>query len=1292
MKLPPPSCNPAWDHAERQARDWAARFGLVTAEGARRLARMGQGRMAGWLAPHADPAELALLAQWGAFIALVDDSYDSDPHAGPAQVQALMDKLLAVLTHAPVLDTSVPAVRALADLWPRSVAGAAPGWAQRFAEHYRQFADATCEEARLRAAGTRLDLRRYLALRRHTITALPMLDLIERALPIEASALDGLRSIVADTIAWTNDLASAERELAEGAENLVGVVAREHRCDRHEAAAIVRAMLDDRMDDFDTAAAVLTASSPGTASLGSRITALRNARDGSLAWQGETHRNRSDAPQANPCGDRTSPGVDSLIRHLMPASSADGAVRDACASRVLETALLFALLRATGTHPVEQELATQYLRDRRAGADALDALLIDACLDPVATAGRAVEAAAAVPIPMRRGAAGRGHLKAAMLRVVLHLLCGAPLDDLELPPPTAELTTFTEIHLLVTRIFHAQANGHPDAVTTGERARLVQLLGASRNRVLWEASATTHLLGLHAVRSFNSKHRVLADGLLRLTLAQNPDGGLPFLDSQDLWLAAVAGLAFVHHARLRPLTRRIAEFVAKWQASDGGWPFSSGMLQTDVDTTTRCMELLRAVDARRYRGELDRGAAYLKRIVDPISGGFPTWVRGDAPDLDMTAGAILALAADGEHHRELLVAATEFMLASQLPDGTFERSWTLSEASAILRVVDALDAVRPSSGETRDRIDAATRKATDRLHSTQHADGGWGRRQDAASDVLSTAQALPVVARHGDPVRATRAFMYLLAHQDPDGGFTSIPDQVGPRPLAFDYPVLADIHTLTAFQRSGELLNAAALAGRHAPPSATRSHDDPDWSALASRIRGVVVRPHDPAYEQARLIVNQRYDAVRPRAIAHPACVEDVAECVRFARDNSVRLALRSGGHSYAGYSTGPGLVLDVASLNTTSIGGGRALFGAGVKGMQAHLALATAGAGLPLGRCPTIGLAGVTLGGGLSAFTRAWGLACDHLRGVEVVTADGQIRRVGPRSRSPDADLFWALCGGGGGNFGVATALEFATEDIRDQRFTSFLLTWPATDVAPVIRGWTHWNADADTPRELRSAFEQLSDAGAPGLPGVTGTFLGAPEDLELHLNRLIATVDRRELQRIVTPCSYVQAAAEPERWGGGTWGARVAFAAKSHIVRRPMSVAAAAAMADALTQLHRLTGVGGASGLLIDALGGAVADRPADATAFPHRNAVGVVQYHSYWTALTDRADVERRLQWLRDIHATMQTHLGVGGYTNGMDPELRDWPTAYHGDNYTRLQRVKALVDPAQFFDFPQAITPR
>jgi Terpene synthase family 2, C-terminal metal binding len=128
--------------------------------------------------------------------------------------------------------------------------------------------------------------------RRHTITVLPLLDVVERAQPGEA-ALEVLREATADTIVWTNDLASAGRELREGHENLVSVLAREHRGDRDEAAAIGRAMISRRMDDFDAAATAVLAAGPGQAGLRPRVQAIRAFRDGALSWQGETHRNRT---------------------------------------------------------------------------------------------------------------------------------------------------------------------------------------------------------------------------------------------------------------------------------------------------------------------------------------------------------------------------------------------------------------------------------------------------------------------------------------------------------------------------------------------------------------------------------------------------------------------------------------------------------------------------------------------------------------------------------------------------------------------------------------------------------------------------------------------------------------------------------------------------------------------------------------------------------------------------------------------------------------------------------------
>ncbi|MEU2339851.1 prenyltransferase/squalene oxidase repeat-containing protein [Streptomyces sp. NPDC013172] len=139
----------------------------------------------------------------------------------------------------------------------------------------------------------------------------------------------------------------------------------------------------------------------------------------------------------------------------------------------------------------------------------------------------------------------------------------------------------------------------------------------------------------------------------------------------------------------------------------------------------------------------------------------------------------------------------------------------VSESSAILRAVDALHAIPASSPQLAARIAAATARSVARLVATQHDDGGWGQLPDDESDVLSTAQAVPVLARRGAPLSAGWGVTYLLSHQDPDGGFTSVPDQVGPRPLPFDYPVLTDLQTLTALRRA----RVPAPVARRPPPA-----------------------------------------------------------------------------------------------------------------------------------------------------------------------------------------------------------------------------------------------------------------------------------------------------------------------------------------------------------------------------------------------------------------------------------------------------------------------------------------
>jgi len=196
---------------------------------------------------------------------------------------------------------------------------------------------------------------------------------------------------------------------------------------------------------------------------------------------------------------------------------------------------------------------------------------------------------------------------------------------------------------------------------------------------------------------------------------------------------------------------------------------------------------------------------------------------------------------------------------------------------------------------------------------------------------------------------------------------------------------------------------------------------DPRVRELEQLVSGPVFVPAD----SSALVYNERYAHVHPLAVVRPRGPNDVQAVVRWGRRRGVRVIPRSGGHSYAGWSTGAGLVIDVSQMSAISVGSGSVTVGAGARLIDVYDAVARAGAGIAAGSCPTVGITGLTLGGGVGVLTRAWGLTSDQLTNVDIVTADGELRHCDANS---EPDLFWALRGGGGGNFGVVTALRFAT------------------------------------------------------------------------------------------------------------------------------------------------------------------------------------------------------------------------------------------------------------------------
>jgi FAD/FMN-containing dehydrogenase len=483
-----------------------------------------------------------------------------------------------------------------------------------------------------------------------------------------------------------------------------------------------------------------------------------------------------------------------------------------------------------------------------------------------------------------------------------------------------------------------------------------------------------------------------------------------------------------------------------------------------------------------------------------------------------------------------------------------------------------------------------------------------------------------------------------------------------------------------AFLRGAGGLAAAAYVGRSVARGAT-ARLDPRLGSLAARLRGPVITPVDSAYDGARVVYNERYDAVRPLAVARPVSVDDVRTIVAWAAAEGVRPIARSGGHSYGGYSTGSGLVVDLRSLGgiVYDRSSGVATIGAGARLIDVESALSAHGRAIPSGSCATVGIGGLAQGGGVGLASRMFGTTSDNVLSLGIVTADGAHRVCDPRSNE---DLYWACRGGGGGNFGIVTHFTFRTHPVSGVSY--FFADWGWSQASEVIETWQGW-----MPHAADELFTICSLAGgASPTVQVFGQYLGS----ESSLRRALAPLVRARPVRLTTgSSSYLDAQL---RWAGclgktvsqchlagqtpqGTL-LRAAFAAKSDYLNTPLSAAGRTTLLRAVEQ--------GAGTILLDSYGGAINRRAPDETAFVHRDALGSAQYLAYWSSPSGERAASR---WLRDAHAAMRPHVSGFAYQNYIDPELAGWEHAYYGANYPRLQRVKRAVDPAGLFRFAQSI---
>jgi FAD/FMN-containing dehydrogenase len=490
---------------------------------------------------------------------------------------------------------------------------------------------------------------------------------------------------------------------------------------------------------------------------------------------------------------------------------------------------------------------------------------------------------------------------------------------------------------------------------------------------------------------------------------------------------------------------------------------------------------------------------------------------------------------------------------------------------------------------------------------------------------------------------------------------------------------------------AGASIRPAWLSGRSGEPRAA------GWAALRRQLStNRLVRPGQPGYRRARELSDPRFDSRRPQGVAYCAGAADIAACLSFAARFSLPVRARSGGHSYAGWSsvTG-GLIMDVSGLDSFSAGDGIARAGAGLTMIDLYSRLAARGLAVPGGSCPTVGLAGLALGGGVGVLSRRYGLTSDNLAAVQLVAASGDVLTCDSR-RHPD--LFWACRGGGGGNFGVATSFTLRTHHLR--HVVLFSLSWPWSRAARVVDAWQRW-----APHEPDALWSNMHLSARPGgtpVISVGGTYVGSESGARARLDQLYARVGTGPAAVSVSRVSYLDAmlleagcpglsVTQCHTGPGGALSRQPSYNKSDFFSRRLGSAGIQALLASVERMSHVRGAAGGVGAIAFDACGGALNRVPPAATAFVHRNALFLAQYLTWWTSPGSAGGIARQHQWLRSSYAALHPHASGHAYQNYVDPDLLYWRRSYYGANYARLTEVKARYDPGQLFRFPQSIRP-
>ncbi len=505
----------------------------------------------------------------------------------------------------------------------------------------------------------------------------------------------------------------------------------------------------------------------------------------------------------------------SAVQFVLDHRAPEGRMIGGCAGRALESALVLHLFRrlehASELHAGLATFCRRALaQDPEEGSHAsrLDRRLSRVICELVLDGGLGADGLAELGRALTEFDHPTLWRKRVLIETILAELGGVPASASPLSPAVVGAGSahlWVSILLASIRVLQLCHLGRAHEVEEHEIAGLVDTQSTDGS---WEQHVLVTCVVLLALTRLGRAPGACALGLRFLAGQLRPEGGVPFITNEDVWVTCLAGLVLAEARVPEHELQRSERYLVPLQHEDGGWAYAEGVTQTDADDTSVALTLLARRNPTLHLIPVRRAVAYLLALQNP-DGGFPTFVRGAASDAEITAKAIVALQTSGIAPGDAIEAAWSWLAQAQLPGGGFRGEWKLCVTYPALHVINAAVGQRPGSraAQVRGRCVAF-------LRGLRRRDGGWPiHPDDQRSHALSSAYALGGLAACLGSLTSRELYESigaLLAAQDPDGGFRTSADSLGPRPFVYDVPILATIYSVWALARVRDLLAGRA--------------------------------------------------------------------------------------------------------------------------------------------------------------------------------------------------------------------------------------------------------------------------------------------------------------------------------------------------------------------------------------------------------------------------------------------------------------------------------------------------